>query len=124
MGAVDEAGALLGNSSVFSVLSPGRRAQLLRDGTTLTLVESYRLGAAYEYGRAFQKAATEVLGEELGGLVHRHISLLQDAGRDRLGTAALRLRERYSDFDHPGAREIVSWLDGDYRTTSEMIEAQ
>ncbi len=90
----------------------------------LTLVESYRAGDGYQYGRAFLKAATEVLGEELAFLVHRHISLLQDAGRDRLGPAALRLRERYGDFDHPGAQEIVSWLDGDYRITSEMIETQ
>jgi len=90
----------------------------------LSLVESYRLGDAYDYGVAFLRAATEVLGEDLASLVHRHISLLQDAGRDRLGPAALRLRERYSDYAHPGAQEIVSWLDGDYRTTSEMIEAQ
>ncbi|QUD87449.1 beta-N-acetylglucosaminidase domain-containing protein [Phenylobacterium montanum] len=90
----------------------------------LSLIESYRLGDAYEYGKAFLTAATEVLGEELAGLVCRHISLLQDAGRDRLGPAALRLRERYGDFDHPGAKEIVAWLDGEYRITSEMIEAQ
>lgn len=90
----------------------------------LSLVESYRVGGDYEYGAAFLRAATEVLGAELAESVQRHLSLLQDAGRDRLGSAALRLRERYSDFDHPGAREIVAWLDGDYRTTSEMIEAQ
>ncbi len=90
----------------------------------LSLAESYRLGAAYEYGAAFLHAATEVLGEDLARLVQRHISLLQDAGRDRLGPAALRLRERYSGYAQPGAREIVAWLDGDYRTTAEMIEAQ
>ncbi|MDR3506859.1 MAG: beta-N-acetylglucosaminidase domain-containing protein [Caulobacteraceae bacterium] len=90
----------------------------------LSLVESYRLGDAYEYGHAFLNAATVVLGAELAETVQRHISLLQDCGLDRLGGAASRLRERYLDFDHPGAREIIDWLDGAYRITSEMIETQ
>ncbi len=52
MGALDEASALLGTSSVFSVLSPGRRAQLLRDGTTLTLSKGVRLFSRGDPGDA------------------------------------------------------------------------
>ena len=33
------------------------------------------------------------------------------------------LRARYAAFDHPGAREIVAFLDGEYRITREMMEA-
>jgi hypothetical protein len=31
-----------------------------------------------------------------------------------------RLRERYAKFDHAGAKEIVAWLDGEYRFTTEI----
>jgi hypothetical protein len=32
-----------------------------------------------------------------------------------LGEIKDRLRARYADIDHPGAREIVAFLDGAYR---------
>jgi hypothetical protein len=34
------------------------------------------------------------------------------------------LRGRYRDVDHPGAREIISWLDGGYRITDEIVQTQ
>jgi hypothetical protein len=83
----------------------------------ISLAESYRLGEAYEYGRAFAHAAAEVLGPELGARVQRHLILLQDTGLDRLGEAKARLRERYAASGHPGAREIVAFLDGVWRVT-------
>ena len=89
----------------------------------LTLAESYRTGADYEYVGAFRRAANAVLGEEMGELMDRHINLLQDTGLDRLGDRAARLRERYDAMDHPAAREIVRWLDGGYKMTAEMVEA-
>jgi len=52
LGVLDEASTLLGTSSVFSVLSPGRRAQLLRDGTTLTLSKGVRLFSRGDSGDA------------------------------------------------------------------------
>jgi hypothetical protein len=64
------------------------------------------------------------LGEELGAMVHDDLLTLQDVGLDRLGEKAARLRERYAAFDHPGAREIVSWLDGEYRITDEIVQTQ
>jgi hypothetical protein len=78
----------------------------------LSLSQSYLLGDAYEYGRAFAKAAVEVAGSSLAQLLQEDLSLLQDSGRDRLGEAAFRLRGRYGAFAHPAAREIVAWLDG------------
>jgi len=88
-----------------------------------TLAESYRLGGGYAYGQAFARAAAEVLGPELAAMVQGHLTQLQDLGRDRLGAeAAGRLRSRYADIDHPGAREIVDWLDGAWVVTREMME--
>ncbi len=89
----------------------------------LTLADSYRLGEAYEYGTAFRAAAKALLGEELGELIDRHLNLLQDTGLDRLGERAGRLRERYAAIDHAAAREVVMWLDGEYLTTTAMVEA-
>ncbi len=90
----------------------------------LTLVESYRLGNDYSYGEAFRKAAKEVLGEKLGTLVREDILTLQDIGLDRLGEKEKLLRERYTSVDHPGAREIIAWLDGAYRITDEIVQTQ
>lgn len=52
MSVLDDAAALLGTSSVFSVLTPARRAQLLRDGTTLTLTKGMRLFSRGDAGDA------------------------------------------------------------------------
>ena len=90
----------------------------------LTLAESYRLGEAYQYGAALTAAAEAVLGPELGRIVQGHLSPLQDVGLEHLEPDAVeRLRVRYAAFDHPGAREILAWLDGAYRITRGMIEA-
>lgn len=86
----------------------------------LTLVQSYRQGEAYEYGRAFEAAADAVAGSALARLIGQDLSLLQDSGLDGLGAAAERLRGRYRAFDHPAAREIAAWLDGAYRFRAEM----
>ena len=85
----------------------------------LTLAESYARGDTYAYGAAFASAAEAVLGPDLARAVHRHLHWFQDQGLDRLGDVAARLRERYAQSDHPGAREIVAWLDGTWRVTRE-----
>jgi len=88
----------------------------------ITLAHSYAQGDAYEYARSTRSAAREVLGEDLGDLTLRNLMWLQDLGRDRLEEAADRLRRRFGAFDHPGAREVIAWLDGDYVVTRAMME--
>lgn len=90
----------------------------------LTLSERYRLGDSYSYGEAFQRAALEVLGPELGAMLRDDLLVLQDVGLDRLGEKEEMLRERYGGVDHPGAREIIGWLDGEYRITDEIVHTQ
>ena len=91
----------------------------------LTLVRSYERGEQYEYHAATGEAAVYVLGAELGTQVHYDLHQLQDYGLDRLKPeVASALREKYAAFDHPGAREIVAWLDGEYRITDQIIHEQ
>jgi hypothetical protein len=46
---------------------------------------------------------------------------LNDVGLDRLGERKEKLRARYTAFDHPGAQEIVAWLDGAYRIGADEM---
>lgn len=91
----------------------------------LTLARSYLEGPGYDYGQAFKQAAVEVLGSELAELITEDLLTLQDAGLARLSEPRrLALRKRYAAFAHPGAREIVRWLDGGYQVTDEMVQTQ
>ena len=90
----------------------------------LALAELYRSPETYAYGAAFREAAREVLGPELAQLVYEDLLLLQDVGLDRLEDKAQLIRSRYSEIDHDGAREIIAWLDGEYRITDEIVRAQ
>jgi hypothetical protein len=90
----------------------------------LTLAASYAEGEAYEYGRAFDRAAAEVLGPELAPRVRLDLLSLQDRGKDRLGARVAVLRERYAAFDHQGAREIVAWLDGRWDVDDALVQTQ
>ncbi len=91
----------------------------------LTLAQSYREADTYDYGRAFRQAAVNVLGEHLAELIAADLLALDDGGLGRLSESRRRvLRERYAAVDHPGAREIVRWLDGGYRVTDEVVRTQ
>ena len=90
----------------------------------ISLRRSYELGASYQYGAVSQAAATEAFGPVLGQRIYEDTLLLQDVGLDRLGEKAQYLRERFSGFDHPAAREILAWLDGAYRITDDIVQAQ
>ena len=89
---------------------------------SLTLAESYQAGDDYEYGAAFLKAAEATLGADLARQLQGNLLQFNDSGLSRLGSSIPKLRERYSAYDHPGAREIVKFLDGGYVVTSEMFE--
>ncbi len=90
----------------------------------ITLANSYRLGNSYQYSESFRHACIDVLGEELGEMVREDLLTLQDIGLDRLEDKAEILRNRYGKIDHPGAREIIAWLDGEYRITNEIVQTQ
>ena len=91
----------------------------------ITLAHRYQVGdERYAYGQALSRASREVLGDDLGAAVVGDLIPLQDWGLDRLGDQASMLRARYAAFDHPGAREIVAWLDGAWRITEEIVRTQ
>lgn len=81
----------------------------------LTLSARYRQGKRFAYMAGFREAARAILGERLAACVIEDLPLLEDQGRQRLGALAGELRARDAAFDHPAAKEIVSWLDGAYR---------
>ena len=85
-----------------------------------SLAESYRLGDGYEYGQAFLRAAIAVAGPELARKLQDDILYFQDVGRERLGKAAERIRRRYGEIDHDAAREVIAWLNGEYRFDEEL----
>ena len=90
----------------------------------ITLADSYRQEESYQYGESFKRACFTVLGEELGTLVRDDLLTLQDIGLDRLGEKEKLLRGRYEGVDHEAAREIIGWLNGDYRITDEIVQTQ
>ena len=90
----------------------------------LSLIEAYRLGAGYAYGESFRRAAAVVMGPELADRLWQDVLVLQDVGLDRLGEKADVLRERWGGAEHPAAREIIGWLNGDYRITDEIVRTQ
>ena len=88
----------------------------------ITLSDSYRQGESYQYSESFRHACAEILGDELGQKVREDLLPRQDIGLDRLGEKEKTLRERYASVAHPGAQEIIEWLDGAYRITDEIVQ--
>jgi hypothetical protein len=89
----------------------------------LTLVESYEAGDAYEYAKAWDRAAEAVTSPEIAAVLRRHFRLFHDQGLGRIDEQTPRIRERWAPFDHPAAKEVLAWLDGYWRVTREMMEA-
>jgi hyaluronoglucosaminidase len=91
----------------------------------LTLAESYAKGGDYAYLAAFRRTCEAVLGPELADGVQRTLLLLEDAGLDGItAEQKTRLIARFSAFDHPAAREILSWLDGAFAIGAEELQTQ
>lgn len=80
----------------------------------LTLVDSYRDGDRYRYLVSTTDAVRALLPDELATMFLRDLMLFE-VGLDRLGPQVEKMRRRWSAHDHPVAREIVAWLDGEYR---------
>lgn len=114
-----EIGAWISAHAVNPALQP-----VLSQIPAITLADSYLEGPAYAYAAAFQRAAAEVLGEDLAAAVQLNLTQVQGFGLDRLTEENVRrMRARYQAFDHPGAREVLAWLDGDYRVTQAEMDA-
>lgn len=91
----------------------------------VTLAQSYQQGDDYCYGDAFRVAAQQVAGDELAEMLQQDLLVLQDTGLGRLSDGGqARLRERYGSSSHPAAQEILTWLDGGYQVTDEMVQTQ
>lgn len=90
----------------------------------LTLPMVYEQGESYAYGAAFADAARRLLGDGFASMLHQDIAAFQDVGLERLGARADRLRARYTPIDHPAAREIIRWLDGDDLMTDDEVQTQ
>jgi hyaluronoglucosaminidase len=87
----------------------------------ISLAESYAKGDEYEYGAAFTNAARTVCGDALAEQLRRDILFLNDVGLERLQPQTLeRLKQRYGAIDHDAAREVIGWLNGDYRFQEEI----
>ncbi|GBF56511.1 O-GlcNAcase [Candidatus Phycosocius bacilliformis] len=90
----------------------------------ITLAMSYAQGEDYCYGASTHAAAIQLLGTELAEMVRADLMSLQDVGLAKLGNRRQTLLERYSQVDHPAAREIVAWLQGEYAISTEMVQTQ
>jgi hypothetical protein len=75
--------------------------------------------------RSARDAAIRVLGPDLGRQIMDDVLTLQDAGLDPLrDEKKASLATIYGQYDHPGARELLAWLRGDYRVTDEVVQTQ
>ncbi len=89
----------------------------------LTLTQSYTQKQNYEYATAMKSAAIDVAYEKVGTMLWEDALFLQDVGLDRLGEREQMLRERYGGEQHPAAKEVIGWLNGEYRITDALIRA-
>jgi hyaluronoglucosaminidase len=90
----------------------------------ITLSKSYELGDDYCYAAQGYQASRRVVGDELAAMLRGDLLSFQDMGLSKLEARIGALCERYGAIDHPGAREIVAWLSGDYDITGEQVQTQ
>lgn len=91
----------------------------------LTLRSVYEHGKRYSYGAAFMEAATILLGKDFALLLRQDVMSLQDAGLEKIRQPRREeLRSRYESIDHPAAREIVRFLDGEDLMKLEEVKTQ
>jgi len=88
----------------------------------LTLASRYAHPDAYSYLEATCDAASRVVNQAFAQKIASDLIALNDTGLDRLEERVETLREAYSGFDHPAAREIIAWLDGQWRLSGSEME--
>jgi hyaluronoglucosaminidase len=92
--------------------------------SALTLADVYSYGQSYDYAQSLQDALRKVAGETLSVHLREDLISLQDTGRDRLGGKRDLLFAKYSQFEHPIAKEVCSWLSGVYAVSAEQVQTQ
>lgn len=91
----------------------------------LTLAASYAQGETYCYGAAFVAAARQCYGGELASALETDLLTLNDAALDRISPERrAALCAKYRAFNHPAAAEVVRFLEGGYKMTSEEVQTQ
>jgi hyaluronoglucosaminidase len=67
-------------------------------------------------------AASALFGEQLGTLLAEDMAFVHDIGLTGDAEALSRLRQRYAPIDHPAARELIDWLDGQFEFDIEKVK--
>ena len=71
------------------------------------------------------QAATDELGPEFARVLQGDSRLFQESGLESFDEAQKKqLAEKYTQFDHPAAKEILKWLNGDYQVSRELVLTQ
>jgi hypothetical protein len=116
--------AAMGNHLSAHGVNPASQA-MLSLVPAVTLAMSYAQAGGYSYGAAFDEAASALLGEPLARRLRADLLTFQDRGLDRIGPQRkAELRDIYSGFDHPAAREVIAWLDGAYEVDDQLVQTQ
>jgi hyaluronoglucosaminidase len=90
----------------------------------LTLVDVYVKGDDYDYVSSFESATQRVAGDALALALREDLLAFQDAGLHRLDERKTALSNKYAAIDHPIAREVCTWLRGDYAVSAELVQTQ
>jgi hyaluronoglucosaminidase len=71
------------------------------------------------------EAAKAELGDKFARALEADLELFNDQGLEKITDEQKQvLHEKYSQFSHPAAREIIRWLKGEYEVTRELVLTQ
>lgn len=113
------------NASLVSghAINPASQA-ILSCIPAITLAKSYQQGEDYCYGVEGFLASQEVVGQKLAVMLRNDLLSFQDLGLSKIESRLEALIARYSEISHPGAHEVVAWLQGEYAITGEQVQTQ
>jgi hyaluronoglucosaminidase len=90
----------------------------------ITLAKSYQQGDHYCYGTEGFLASQEVVSDELAVMLRNDLLSFQDLGLSKIEGRIEALIARYRVINHPGAKEVVAWLRGEYAISGEQVQTQ